>query len=495
MSGIRVNYSGLIAFVTAIVSLAIGLMYMIIITRNLSPYEFGTWNLIQGLVAYGIVLNPIVSFWATREIARGDVSGKTILIGTEILAIGGIFIYFLTAFFLQENSDADFFILALGLILIPLRYLNISLNAIHTGWKPQLVSYSKLFGEISKVPLALFFVYFLDMSVSGIVLTFAISLLVSSLIQIIYGCKKISGKILKLFFKKWLKLSWLPLYPSIGGILNRSDVIIFSLITGSVSGLAFFATSLIIANIVTSASKISGTVYSKLLEVNNTGYITENLRIHFYFAIPIVAISIVFARPALYVLNPIYVDAYFVVLFLCLRSFLWNLNVNLGRFLTGVEKVDIDSNATFKDYMKSKLFTIPTIRIIQYGGYVLTLIVVLSVFQENDSQLKLVEYWAFVVLVTEIPMSIYFWRKVHQNIDLQIDFFNIGKYVITSVAIFVTIFFLLNANLTYEKNIFVFLPSLIPYLLLGITFYLGITYIIDKKTRKLIFTIVKELKS
>ena len=49
--------------------------------------------------------------------------------------------------------------------------------------------------------------------------------------------------------------------------------------------------------------------------------------------------------------------------------------------------------------------------------------------------------------------------------------------------------------LVYDESIFVFLPNLIPYLLLGISIYFGLTYLVDKKTRKLFKAILSEIKN
>ena len=48
--------------------------------------------------------------------------------------------------------------------------------------------------------------------------------------------------------------------------------------------------------------------------------------------------------------------------------------------------------------------------------------------------------------------------------------------------------------LVYEQSIFQFLPSLIPFLLLGIFAYFGLTYLTDKKTKKLYHAIFSEIR-
>jgi len=93
MSGIRVTYSGLIAFVVGILGIITGLVFTMIITRSLTLTEFGSWSVIGSLVGYPIVLGAIVSYWTTREIARGIESGKTALVTSAFFSIIGMGVY------------------------------------------------------------------------------------------------------------------------------------------------------------------------------------------------------------------------------------------------------------------------------------------------------------------------------------------------------------------------------------------------------------------
>ena len=64
-------------FITGIMMIFSGLVFTLILTRNLSPEQYGTWNLILGLIIYGLILEPTISYWATRETARNIQSQKT----------------------------------------------------------------------------------------------------------------------------------------------------------------------------------------------------------------------------------------------------------------------------------------------------------------------------------------------------------------------------------------------------------------------------------
>ena len=75
MSGIRVTYSGLISLIITFSTVVTGGIFTLIVTRQLSPEEFGTWGLVGALTTYVIIIEPIISSWALRETARGDKSG------------------------------------------------------------------------------------------------------------------------------------------------------------------------------------------------------------------------------------------------------------------------------------------------------------------------------------------------------------------------------------------------------------------------------------
>ena len=110
---------------------------------------------------------------------------------------------------------------------------------------------------------------------------------------------------MKQSLKKWIKLFWLTLYPTIAGTIVYFDVAIFSIITGSVVGLAYWTVAFAITDMITGVGLIMRPTYSKLLyEGEDNNFLSENLRQLFYFGIPIVSLIIVFAQPGLFILNP-----------------------------------------------------------------------------------------------------------------------------------------------------------------------------------------------
>ena len=493
MVGIRVTYSGLISLSIRLFSIITGLAFTLIVTRQLSQDEFGTWGLISGILIYALAVHPIVGYWATREIARGEDSGKTVLVSSSAFSIIGLGIYLIFAFFVGNQSDAELSILTFAAILIPVMFVNDSLNAINRGSRPQVISYGFLAYEITKIPLGLWLVYFWDMGLEGAIIATFGAYIPSILILGIKARSLIKNKFKKEFVRKWIKLFWVPIFRSVPSILSLSDVIVFSVITGSVSGVAYYTAARTIGFLVNHTRSMSDGLYPKLLEGGHQNYLQDNLLKLFYFAFPLVGLSIVFAKPGLFALNPIYQVAEIVVIILAIRSFLTTLGKILFQALQGMEKVDMNKNSTYKDYIKSKLILYPTFQLIRNVVYFGSLAIILFLLKDTESEIQLVIYWAFIGLIIEIPLTIYIYQLVRKNISLKIDWKTLLKYLFSSILIFSTFYYLINNYLEYKISIFEFLPELMLWATVIIGSYLGLTYLIDNNTQKLFNSIVKEV--
>ncbi len=66
-----------------IVSVLTGLIFVLIITRTLTPEEFGTWGLIIAVLNYLLISEVIINYWTVRQIARSEPVGKTGLLSSR----------------------------------------------------------------------------------------------------------------------------------------------------------------------------------------------------------------------------------------------------------------------------------------------------------------------------------------------------------------------------------------------------------------------------
>ena len=337
-------------------------------------------------------------------------------------------------------------------------------------------------------------VYYLDMGVEGAIISIMFAYVASIIILFVSGRKKLHGVVNLIYLKKWFRLSWLPLYPGIASMVYVLDVTIFVLITGSVEGLAFWAAAFAIAALTIHAKTISNAIYPKLLEGGKKEHLQKNLMLVLYFSIPLAALSITFAKPALFALNPIYIVAVPVVIMLTLRGFTENIKFLFLSSIQGIETVDIAENSTFKDYLKSKLVLVPTLQLIQYGLYVGALFIILVIFN-SKTQLELVIYWSIISLIISIPFTFYFYYITRKHFKIRINYFIVIKYLVISAGIFGFTYFVMEEHLVYNERIFEFLPQLLLFVAIGAGGYLLISYFTDRKTKDLFNAIFKEIRN
>ena len=496
MSNIRVTYTGFISFFVSIVFVITGSLVTLILTRTLTQEEFGTWGLIGGITQYVLVFSAIVTFWSTRDIARNIESGKTAILGQMLFSIIAVILYICVSYFLGSEVNLDLDLLFFSVILIPMMFLSGILTAITLGWKPHVISYGLVMFGISQIIFTFIFVYYYDLGVYGIVLANFISYGINIIILFKFSKHKITDELNFSFFKKWLKLSWIPLYPWLAIIFSALEIAIFTLMTGSVMGLAIWAASIAISSIVTHVSTISKAVYPKLLSDKNTNYLRENISLLFFFNFLVVGIIIALAKPALYALNPIYADAFPIVIILAINHFFLVLSTVSTQSLAGSENIDLDEKTTLKNYLRSKLFYPHTIRFIETLFFIPILTIGLYfLINSEHSDIDLLLFWSLIILIIHIPVSIYLTFKMTKTLCFKLDYKRIFKYFMIGIFSFTTIFIISENYLVFEKNIFTFLPNLLLFFTLGVSLYLLISYLTDKKIRLLVTSVVKEIKS
>jgi O-antigen/teichoic acid export membrane protein len=93
-SELRIQYSGLIIFTAQIISVATGMAFILLLTRNMTKPQYGVWSNIFDLTGYFLLFSGFIPFWATRFVARGkEGAAKTALLTNLILAIASAAIY------------------------------------------------------------------------------------------------------------------------------------------------------------------------------------------------------------------------------------------------------------------------------------------------------------------------------------------------------------------------------------------------------------------
>jgi hypothetical protein len=474
-------------------SIFTGFAFSLIVTRSLTIEEYGTWSLIHVIIAYLLVSQSVVTFWTLRGISRGFEMGKTSFISSLIFSVGLIPIYISFVILFSENSNVIQPSMILALILVPLFILSRNLSAINSGFQPHVTSYTLIVLEFTRIFTVIIFVYFLNLGLDGAIFALFIAQIIRVLFQTYFARSKLRSKFQLGFIKNWIKMSWLTVYSVGPDLLRNFDLAIYTIITSSVIGIAFYSVSFTIGKIVSHSEKISEGLYPKLLSGGEHSYITNTFSLLFLFGLPLVGISIIFAKPGLYALNPIYQDATLIVILLSLKTFFLSQSNTIQKALFGIEKVDVIEKTSPKVFLKSNLFKLPSYRYMKLGIYLVTITIVFLLTKDNVSEIELVTSWALIALIIEIPFLIFMWVLLSRKTSIRFPYVDGIKYLGATIVFMLVFWQTSEFIIVYHESIFNFLPTLFTQLIICISIYFGIVYAIDKKTRKLFSLIINQI--
>ncbi|MGQ9468382.1 MAG: hypothetical protein ACUVTD_00910 [Nitrososphaerales archaeon] len=494
MSNIRLRYAGLMAYGTRIISIFTGLMFSIIVTRRLTEADFGIWALIGLVASYVLFPASISNYWITRYIARGVKVAKTGLIMNLTIAPIATIAYILASMPIAQRTQSPLAYFLIAGIQVILYYAISTLESIAQGMKPEVQSYGFFIFEVAKVALAIWLVMRSRLGVVGAILAITFAQIAQLFLLAFMIKGSMIGNFDKELAKRWLKVFWLPIFGSLSRILYSFDGLIVPALTGSPIPLTYFKVPDIISNVITYSGFLAIALYPKLLEGGGKKDIETSMRFVLMFGIPMSVGAFVLARPLLYLLNPTYSDLLWILRVMIPASLIFALSGIFNTVLVGTEKVELNVNSKFKNFMKSNLFIVPLITYISSALYILGLIILVYISNIwGFDYISIALFWAILSLTVTLSSTMYRWFLAKRVMDFKFPFINLLKYLFCS-GIMAILLQLLKFNLTYIPTFSIYIISVFTLVGLGAFVYFITLSAIDGEFRHIALAALNILK-
>ncbi|MDH5770083.1 MAG: hypothetical protein OEZ25_02175, partial [Candidatus Bathyarchaeota archaeon] len=287
-SDIRLKYSGLVVFASYILSVATGLAFVLMITRNVSTEEFGVWGNISDLSNYFILLSGVIPFWATRFVAREHGgSAKTGLIANLFISVASASIYLAllpTILSALQISTAYTILYTIISIQILELYTISALEAVLLAKQPQTVGHGLLIYEVCKVTLGFTLIIQLKLGLVGAIYSMISSYIIQIVFYIKLTAKELKESVNWTYLKEWLKASPINLYNVVGNRI-AAFTLIFLFMYGELAR-SYYGAAVTIASIVTYSTFLAYALYPRLLSESNTKDVSTSLKMVLMVAIP-----------------------------------------------------------------------------------------------------------------------------------------------------------------------------------------------------------------
>jgi O-antigen/teichoic acid export membrane protein len=489
---IRVSYSGFIIFASQILSVLTGLIFTLLLTRNMTKNEFGAWSFIFYLIGLFTLINGLFPFWATRFVARGKEDAvKTAISANFVVAVVATVVYLtfvsgvLGALHVSSIAPAIYLIAALQILNM---YLIAVLEACLRSVKPQATGYGLLIEEVVKVVLA-FAIFF----GSGQLFLGALAgIVVGASVQAVFYTWLLRNYLRQAvhwgYLKEWLKGSAVFVYNVVGGQL-LGFVLYLLILFGGESALANYQAAVTFSTVIGYAASLAFALYPKMLAQECPEDVVLSFKNVLMLALPMAAVALTMSTSLLTILNVSYSDASPILILLTVDALVVLVSQFYTQCLMGVETVDAEGKISIRHLLHSKIFKVFTLPYLQAAialpadYYLLTRMLIADPLQAA------VQAAVYVVAVNIVVHAITFvvaYALMHGEFKLIVPWKSVAKYVLASLvagALLLVLPHTTTLTATFGKA------------LAGVGVYAALLLVIDADARKLGRQITEEIRS
>jgi len=483
-SDIRLKYSGLIVFASNILSVATGLAFVLMITRNVSTEEFGIWGNIFDLSSYFILLSGVIPFWATRFVAREHAgSAKTGFIANIFISVAATSIYLAlvpTILSILQISSIYAILYTIVSIQILEQYTISALEAVLYAKQPQTIGYGLLISEVCKVLLGFTLILQLKLGLQGALYSIIISYTIRIAYYIKLNIKELKENVRWSYLKEWVKASPINIYSVIGNRIAAFTLILLFIYGGELAR-AYYGAAATFANVAGYSSLLAFALYPRLLSGSSSEDVSVSLRLVMMFAIPMTVGVMVLSDSYLTILNVIYAEARPVLLLLAINVLFLTLSQVFNTVALGTERLDAKAKIPFRELVKSRLFLLFTLPYIQSAVILPATFFVLTSVAKTS--LETATYLVLITLLASSVMLIVTYLIARKCLVFSFPWNSIFKYILASAAMATVLLVIPHPTR---------LSITVAFTLLGAATYLTVLALIDKEAKSLAKSILEE---
>jgi len=495
---ISMRRTGLVVFSARIGSVFTGLAFLLLMTRSLSTQQFGLWEVILDVVTFASYPAGFIVYWATRDIARGQMRGRTALGINLALSSLGIALYLVLSFFTAGPVHAGWATFLLAILLVPIAYWNQAGNAIVSGHDPAVGGYAVISSEACKLLVALPALLLFHTGIDGVILAL-MSANAAQAATSTYLCRDA----LKLPFdlavgRRWMTRSWLTSLTSIPYVVGIADTYIASLAAGGTVLVGHYQAAFAVATLAGYSSYLAVALYPLLLRGGASEELPSiTLDLSLLFGIPMAVGAAALAKPILFVLKErSYLDGTDALMVLAFAALVVAVASVLDQTLSGRVTVDADDSAGFRHFVHSDLFFV---FLVNFGSTVVYIVsvflIVLAGRGQGTDLAPTLDAWALAQLVVYsafLALRVPRVRRGGGKLSLRPSFF---RYVAGAAIMGAFLYVASDLLLSYSARSLDFAVEAGAVGAAGAAIYFGFVFATDATFRRLARRLLRPITS
>ena len=484
--------TGLVVFAARIASIFTGLVFLVLMTRTLTAQQFGLYEVIVDIVTFAAYPAGLVAFWATRDIARGKMFGKTAVLLNLVLSALGVAIYVgLSLYSATMIPSANLMTLFFAVLLVPVAYFNQAANSVVAGHRPVVLGYAVIFSEVSKLAVAYPLLVVFKIGIDGVILSVMVANLAQAVASVALAGDAMSSPIDMERGRKWLVHSWLPILTTLPLFLGIADTYVASLAAGDTVLVGYYQAAFSVAALAGYSLYLASAMYPMLLKGSDHKVTASTLDLALSFGIPMAVGAAVLATPILHLLNPVYLDAAIPLGILAMAALGNTVSSVFDLVLLGKDRVDVDEDAKLGAYLKSSILFVAKVNIVLAAVYIVAVYLSITAgIMSGLSKTETLDLWALAQLGVFMVGITIKARRIGKTEPILVPR-SIGYYVVGAGMMAVLLYFL-QGFMTYSRGTFFLVAELVVVSGVGVTVYGAFVLTLDKDLRAFVRRAIRE---
>jgi O-antigen/teichoic acid export membrane protein len=360
VNGLGLKTSGILFYAERIYSTVVGFLFILLVTRNLSPEEFGAWSVLSSILTYAC-LATFTNYWVTRLRARGVVeattSGLVLSLIFTLVGAGALLV-------LMDRIAIEFSVPASAVFIIlfyvPVIYLNSTIYASLYAVSPSRAAISEFLFETGKIVVAGAFWLAGRITLN----TALLAVLGGHISQFLYLFasmrRDFSVRPRKEVVGKILSLSIFNVLTQPASLIASLDVPFISYVIGNLA-VAYYTVVNPFSNLVAYSYVLARGLLPTMLQTDEERVhlrsIEESLRLVLLLGVPSLVGVLFLAPNLLYLFRPEYAVAGDVLRLASFSALIGSISGALGDALQGVERADIEGKP-MREVARSRIFKV-----------------------------------------------------------------------------------------------------------------------------------------
>jgi hypothetical protein len=379
------------------------MVFLVMVTGWLTPLRFGLWEVIVSFVAFASYPAGWLTFWATRDVARGRFVAKSAILLNLILSLLGVSAYLVVCLVTGSLAGSNYSAFLLAVFLVPLAYWSAAANAVAAGHRPSAFGYSILFSEVGKLVVAYPALFIFKMEISGVILSVMASFAIQAFATTILVRGAAGDPVSMEVGRRWLRDSWIPATYSLAGTILAADTVVAYLATGGTTLSGYFQAAYQVGILVSYAGFLSYAMYPLLLRGGSEDAPSATLDLILMFGTPMALGVVALAPTLLRVLSSYYVtggaNVSLGLQILAFAGLASAISAFSDSTLIGRERADTNENRSFARYLKSDFWFVSVVNIGYATVYVASVLLIVKVGTSAGLDIStMVAAWSIALL-------------------------------------------------------------------------------------------------